>query len=181
MTSGTPPAWNTCTVGWCFGPFGSASTRRGTRLLTSVQSAAVGPAETCGVGDGGEVQDQVRRPAERRVGHHRVLKRGVGQNLAHRDAALFEPHQRGRRPLGHVEPDRMSGGRECGMAERHPERFGDDLRRGRGAEELAAAARGRTGAAAEIGGILQRDLIVHVAHANRLDARGVLALLPAAA
>ena len=134
------------------------------------------PAETCGVGDGGQVQNQVRRPAERGVGHHRVLKRGVGQDLAHRDAALFEPHQRGRRPLCHVEPDRMSGGSECGVAERHPERFGDDLRRGRGAEELAAAARGRTGAAAEIGGILQRNLTVHVAHANRLDARGVLAL-----
>ena len=60
------------------------------------------------------------------------------------------------------------------MAERHPKRFGDDLRSGSRAEELAAPARGRTGAAAEIGGILQRDLTMHVAHANRLDARGVL-------
>ena len=132
-------------------------------------------AETCGVGHGGQVQDQVRRPAEGGVGHHRVLKRGVGQNLAHRDAAVFEPHQRRRRPLCHIEPDRVPGGCEGGMAERHPKRFGDDLRRGRRAEELAAPARGRTGAAAEIGGILQRNLIVHVAHANRLDARGILA------
>jgi hypothetical protein len=29
MTSGTPPARNTCTVGWLRGPFGKASTIRG--------------------------------------------------------------------------------------------------------------------------------------------------------
>ena len=60
------------------------------------------------------------------------------------------------------------------MAERHAQRFGNDLGGCGGAEELAAATRGRTGTAAEIGGVLQRNLIVHVAHANRLDARGVL-------
>ncbi len=42
ITSGTPPAWNTCTVGWCRGPFGSASTRRGTRRLMAVQALASG-------------------------------------------------------------------------------------------------------------------------------------------
>ena len=40
MTSGTPPARNTRTVG-C-GPFGSASTRRGTWRLTAIQSSTVG-------------------------------------------------------------------------------------------------------------------------------------------
>ena len=40
MTSGTPPARNARTVG-C-GPFGSVSTRRGTRRLTSIQSSTVG-------------------------------------------------------------------------------------------------------------------------------------------
>src|SRR5207302_1278648 len=42
MTSGTPPARNTRTVGWFRGPFGSTSTSRGTRRFTSVQSSTVG-------------------------------------------------------------------------------------------------------------------------------------------
>ena len=42
MTSGTPPARKTCTVVNERGPLGSASTRRGTRRLMAVQSAAVG-------------------------------------------------------------------------------------------------------------------------------------------
>ena len=42
MTSGTPPAMNTCTVGWSRGPFGSASTRRGVARLTRSQSSTVG-------------------------------------------------------------------------------------------------------------------------------------------
>jgi hypothetical protein len=42
ITSGTPPAMNTCTVGCPFGPFGSASTRRGVARLTRIQSSTVG-------------------------------------------------------------------------------------------------------------------------------------------
>ena len=42
ITSGTPPARKTRTVGWFSGPFGRASTRRGTARFTRRQSAAVG-------------------------------------------------------------------------------------------------------------------------------------------
>jgi len=42
ITSGTPPARKTSTVGKYCGPFGSASTSRGTSRLTSAQSRAVG-------------------------------------------------------------------------------------------------------------------------------------------
>ena len=42
MTSGTPPARNTRTVGWFRGPFGRTSTIRGTRRFTSIQSSTVG-------------------------------------------------------------------------------------------------------------------------------------------
>ena len=48
ITSGTPPARNTCTVGNIRGPLGSASTRRGTCALIRAQSSTVGrrkPAE----------------------------------------------------------------------------------------------------------------------------------------
>ena len=51
----------------------------------------------------------------------------------------------------------------------------------RGAEELAAAAGRGAGAAAEIRGLLERDLAVREAHADRLHAPGVLAFAPAAA
>ena len=39
ITSGTPPARNTCTVGWLRGPLGSASTSRGVARLMRVQSS----------------------------------------------------------------------------------------------------------------------------------------------
>ena len=44
ITSGTPPAMNTCTVGCPRGPFGSASTRRGVARFTRLQSDTVGRA-----------------------------------------------------------------------------------------------------------------------------------------
>ena len=48
ITSGTPPAMKTCTVGWLRGPLGSESTMRGTWRLTRAQSWRAGrlsPAE----------------------------------------------------------------------------------------------------------------------------------------
>ena len=39
MTSGTPPAMNTCAVAKPRGPFGSASTRRGVARLIRIQSS----------------------------------------------------------------------------------------------------------------------------------------------
>ena len=42
MTSGTPPARNTCTVGCPRGPLGRQSTRRGVARLTRIQSSTVG-------------------------------------------------------------------------------------------------------------------------------------------
>ena len=42
ITSGTPPARNTRTVGWLRGPLGSTSTSRGTCRLTSIQSCTTG-------------------------------------------------------------------------------------------------------------------------------------------
>ena len=43
ITSGTPPARNTWTVGWLRGPFGSASTRRGTLPVDLGPVAGGGP------------------------------------------------------------------------------------------------------------------------------------------
>ena len=70
----------------------------------------------------------------------------------------------------------MSGRCERRMPQRHPERFPHDLRRCGGSEELAPAARRSARPASEIGGLLQRDLTVHVADADGLDPRRILAL-----
>ena len=96
--------------------------------------------EAGGVGDGGHVQDQVGRAAERRMRHHRVFDRGIGQDAAQGDTALLQRHERERRAARHVEPDRMTRRRQRRMAQRHSKGFADDLCRRCGAEELAAAA-----------------------------------------
>ena len=77
---------------------------------------------------------------------------------------------------GHVEPDRLAGGRERGVRQREAERFADDLRGGRGAEELAAAAGRGAGAAAHLGGVFERDLVLGEARADGLHLAGVLAV-----
>ena len=73
------------------------------------------------------------------------------------------------------------GGRERRVRQRQAERLADDLRGGRGAEELAAAARRAAGAAAQVGRLLQRELAVREARADRLHLARVLALGRAAA
>ena len=130
---------------------GSTSTRRGTWRLIRLQSSTVGPAQPGAIGDGGDVQQQVRRAAERRVHGHRVAEGGVGEDVADRGHALSraDAARRGRAP-GHVEPDRLARRRQRRVRQRQAERFGDDLRRRRRAEELAAAAGTGAGAAAQL-------------------------------
>ena len=75
ITSGTPPAMNTCTVGCPRGPFGSASTRRGVARLIADPVLDRRRTQPGRVRDRRNVQQQVRRSAERRVHEHRVLDR----------------------------------------------------------------------------------------------------------
>ena len=62
-----------------------------------------------------------------------------------------------------------------------PERLGDDLGGRGGPQELAPAARGAAGPAAELGRLLQRQLAMGEAGADRLHLAGVLAVAPAGA
>lgn len=62
------------------------------------------------------------------------------------------------------------------MRQGHAQRLDHDLRRGRGAEELAPSARAGTRPAAELGGLLQAQLTVGVAGTDGLNLAGVLAL-----
>ena len=114
------------------------------------------------------MQQQIRRAAERRVHDHRVVNRGVGDDVAHVDAALRSVDaQRARiaRAMSSQTgwPDGASA--ECGSD--MPKRFADHLRRGGGAEKLAAAAGRSASAAAEIRGFLERDQAVRKTRADR--------------
>ena len=80
---------------------------------------------------------------------------GVGEDVGERDPRRAEADERPGRAAGHVAPDRLAGGGERGVRQRHAQRLGHDLRRGGGAQELAAAARAGAGPAAELGGLLQ--------------------------
>src|SRR6266446_3966123 len=62
------------------------------------------------------------------------------------------------------------------MRQGHSERFADHLRGGSRAEKLAATAWGSTGAATEIGSLLQREQTMRKASADALNATGVFAL-----
>ena len=96
------------------------------------------------------------------------------------DAARFAAQERAGGLHRHVEPDRLARGGQGGVGDRQTQGFADDLAGGGGAEELAPAARAGAGAAAQVGGLLQRDLAVGEAHAQRLDLAGVFAGLGAA-
>ena len=128
------------------------------------------------VRDRGQVEQQIRRAADRRVHHHGVPHRGVGDDVARGQAARRERRQRAGRAPGHVEPDRLPGGRERGVRQRQAERLADDLGRGRGPEKLAAAARRAARAAAQVGRPLQRELTVREPGPDGLHGPRVLAL-----
>ena len=108
-----------------------------------------------GVGDGGQVQDQVGGAAEGRVHHHRVAQRGVGEDVPHAEAARFERQRRARGAARHVHPDGVAGRRQRRVRQRHAERLAHHLRGGRRAQELAAAAGRGAGAAHDFRGLVR--------------------------
>ncbi len=86
------------------------------------------------------VQQQVRTAAERGEHRERVLERRFGEDVPRVDAAVRHVEQRRRRARRQVEPDRLPRRRQRRVRQTQAERFADDLRRGRGAEELTPAA-----------------------------------------
>ena len=99
------------------GPFGSASTSRGTARLTRRQSSAVGRARPGRVRDRGDVDQEVRRAAERGVGEHRVLERLRREHVGERPTLAPLRVDRLRGAAGDVEPDRLA--RRCERRVRH--------------------------------------------------------------
>ncbi len=122
------------------------------------------------------MQQQVRRAAHGGVHDHRIAHGGVGHDVAHGEPAPGETHERARRATRHVGPDRLSGGRQRRMWQREAERLADDLRRGRRPEELAATTGRAARAAAELRGLVERQLAVGEARADRLHLARILAV-----
>ena len=94
----------------CRGPFGSASTRRGTARLTRRQSSTVGRRRPAAWAIAGMWMQQVRRAAERGVDEHRVLDRLVGEHVVER-APVLPLAVHGARPSGGRRRARSAGPR----------------------------------------------------------------------
>src|SRR5258706_719790 len=77
-----------------------------------------GTSEAGGVGDGGDVQEEVGRAAECGVDGHGVADRGGSEDVVGFDAALFEILQGSGGAGGDVEPDGLAGGSEGGVGQR---------------------------------------------------------------
>ena len=135
-----------------------------------------GPLEFCGVGDGGDVQEEVGRSAEGRVDDHGVVDCGLGEDVVSSKMQLLEAQNGAGRAAGGVEPDGLAGRSKSGMRKGEAKSFGDDLRRCSGAEKLTASAGRGAGAAADLGSILERDLMLREACADGLDLAGVFSV-----
>ena len=135
-----------------------------------------GTAQAGGVGDGRDMQQQVGGTPEGGMDRHGILESFFGQDPLHALPFGVEPHQRPGGPARHVGPDGLARWRERAVGQRESEGLPDHLRRGRRAQELAAAARRRTGTATHVRRVFQGDLTVGVPRADRLDLARVLAL-----
>ena len=75
---------------------------------------------------------------------------------ARADLQLVQAQNRPGRAARAVEPNGLAGRCERGVRQRESQRFAHDLRGCRGAKELASAPRSGAGAAADLGGVLER-------------------------
>ena len=125
-----------------------------------------------------DVQDEVRRSAEGGVRDHRVAQRGVGEDVAHREAARLQRHQRAARTGA---PCRARSGVPMAPSAEWPS---DRPSASPTTCDVAAVPRNwqpppgdAQARQPELGSLLQRDLAVHEPDADRLHAAGVVALV----
>jgi hypothetical protein len=151
------------------GPVRQCIHQPGRRAVDAVPVRDRWPRQTGGVGEGGNVQEEVGRAAECRVDEHRVLERVRCQDRLQRDPSRGQVHERARRSAGHVQPDRLARGGQCAVGKRKTKRLGHHLGGGGGPQELASAARCAARAASHGGRFVEADEAVREASADRLD------------
>ena len=123
----------------------------------------------------GQMQNQVRRTAEGRVNHHRIVD-GLGRDhVARGDTALHHLEQSARRTPSHVQPHRMTRRRQRRMRKRHAQGLAHHLRCGGGSQKLTAAAGRSTSAASRFSRILQRHVAVRIPRSESLRLTRVFA------
>ena len=175
MTSGTPPARKTRTVG-C-GPFGSAVHEPRHLAVDGDPVVDRGPrAAPAACAMAGMCSSRFVEPpnaACTTMALRIAASVRMSRVVRPRDHALA---RRAGRSARHVAPDRLPRRRERAVRHGEAQRLGDDLRRGRRAEELASAARRRARAASELRGLLERELAVREARADRLHVARVFAV-----
>ncbi len=86
-----------------------------------------GPFESCGKGDGRQVQQQVGRATAGGVEHQGIFDGVVGKDVGYCDPGIGQSDQCPGTADCVVEPDGLSGGCECGVRQAESECFGDDL------------------------------------------------------
>ena len=177
ITSGTPPARNTCTVGMVARPV---------RQRVDEPRHAAADFRPVARGRPRKPAPRGRSPARAAAGWSiRRTRRGRPLRCG-RAAGVRMSRDRGCRALRassarvpSAAPCRARSADRTGASaawpQRQTERLADHLGRRCGTEELAAAARRRAGAAPEVGCLLERDLAVHEADADALHAPRVLA------
>ena len=85
------------------------------------------------------------RAAEGGVHDHRVANRSGGQTISRGPLLLSQLAERRGTTSRNIQPHRLTTRRQRRVRQAEPERLGDDLRSGRGTQELTTAARGGPG------------------------------------
>src|SRR5271170_6133766 len=106
------------------------------------------------------MQEEVGGSSEGRVDDHRVIDGCVGQDVASAEVELLHAKDGTGGAAGGVAPDRLTGRTEGRVREGEAEGFGDNLRSGGSAEELAASAGCGAGAATDLGRVFEGDLVL---------------------
>ena len=108
ITSGTPPARNTCTVAKLRGPLGSASTSRGTCRFTSVQSAAVGRCNPAAWAMAGMCNSRFVEPPKAACTTMALRMAAWRQDILSADTQLMQAQNGAARAARGVEPDGLA-------------------------------------------------------------------------
>ena len=116
------------------------------------------------MGDRRNVEQEVRRTAERGESHHGIADGRVRENPSDRGAALSEADQGTRGAQREIQPDGLAGGCE------------GRLRRGGRPEKLAAAPRTGTGPTRHLPSILECHFSLRESRADRLNRPQILTL-----
>jgi hypothetical protein len=155
---------------------GKTSTSRGVARLTAIQSWTVGRGSPAAWAIAGMCSSRFVEPPKGRVHRHGVAQTGGREHVARGSAGSFEIDERARGSLGDFPPDRLPARRERAVRERKTEGLGDNLRRCRSPQKLAAATRRSARAAAQFRGFLQGEKAAGVARADRLHRTGIFTI-----